>query len=807
MGKTILEMIDIKKSFSGIYALSGINFSLEMGEVHALLGENGAGKSTLIKVLGGIYKPDSGTIKINGQEVEINGVSDAQEKGIGIIHQEIVLVPYLTVAQNLFLGREIKTKFGTVDMRETNRRAGEMLANLGVNIHPDTLVESLTIAQQQMVEIVKAVSFDGRIIVMDEPTSSLSNDEVEQLFGIIERLKAKQVSIIYISHRMEELFRISDRVTIIRDGAYVGTKKTSETNANELVAMMVGRELESFYARDYNDLEHAETALEVKNLTCEGVFSDISFRVRKGEILGFAGLVGAGRSEIMECIFGARKYQSGTILLNGKEVRFTTPIQAIKAGIGLVPEDRKKQGLVLGNTVGFNLTLASIDSYINGIAISDRKCQEVIDYYKEKLHIKAVADRVELVEAGSLSGGNQQKIVLGKWLAIKPDVLILDEPTRGVDVNAKFEIYSVINELAKAGIAVIMVSSELPEIINMCDNVCVIKAGRMMNGKKSTAGNSVLSVFTGNTGIIGVLVILCVVVALATDKFLTPSNIISVLRQISINTYIALGMTLIIILGHIDLAVGAIVAMSGTLTVGFVVNQGLPIGVAIAAGIIIGVVAGLIDGMVVSKFRVPAFIITMAMMNVCNGIAYVYSGGQSTRITDKFFIAIGTGYLFNIIPLPVVYMIILIIVFSFLLSKTKFGTYVYAIGGNREAARLSGVPIKKVEIIVFTLSGALAAFAGLVLASRMYSGQPSVGSGYEMDAIAACVLGGTSMAGGRGRISGTVFGAMVIGIISNGLNLIGVSSYWQLIVKGLIIACAVVLDSQKGNLALLRKKK
>lgn len=254
-----------------------------------------------------------------------------------------------------------------------------------------------------------------------------------------------------------------------------------------------------------------------------------------------------------------------------------------------------------------------------------------------------------------------------------------------------------------------------------------------MNGKKSTAGNSVLSVFTGNTGIIGVLVILCVVVALATDKFLTPSNIISVLRQISINTYIALGMTLIIILGHIDLAVGAIVAMSGTLTVGFVVNQGLPIGVAIAAGIIIGVVAGLIDGMVVSKFRVPAFIITMAMMNVCNGIAYVYSGGQSTRITDKFFIAIGTGYLFNIIPLPVVYMIILIIVFSFLLSKTKFGTYVYAIGGNREAARLSGVPIKKVEIIVFTLSGALAAFAGLVLASRMYSGQPSVGSGYEMD--------------------------------------------------------------------------
>lgn len=328
-----------------------------------------------------------------------------------------------------------------------------------------------------------------------------------------------------------------------------------------------------------------------------------------------------------------------------------------------------------------------------------------------------------------------------------------------------------------------------------------------MNEKKSTAGSSVLSIFTGNVGIIGVLVILCVIVALATDKFLTANNIISVLRQISINTYIALGMTFVVILGHIDLAVGAIVALSGTLTVGFVVNQGMPIGVAIVIGILMGTVVGLIDGVVISKFRVPAFIITMAMMNVCNGIAYVYSGGQSTRITDQFFIEIGTGYLFHVIPLPVIYMVLLIIVFSFLLSKTKFGTYVYAIGGNREAARLSGVPIRKVEIIVFTISGTLSAFAGLVLASRMYSGQPSVGSGYEMDAIAACVLGGTSMAGGRGRISGTVIGAMVIGVISNGLNLIGVSSYWQLIVKGLIIACAVVLDSQKGSLAILKKKK
>lgn len=327
-----------------------------------------------------------------------------------------------------------------------------------------------------------------------------------------------------------------------------------------------------------------------------------------------------------------------------------------------------------------------------------------------------------------------------------------------------------------------------------------------MNQNKNRTTNPIVGIVKNNVGILSVLVLLCVIVSIATSKFLKPNNLISVLRQISINAYIALGMTLIIILGHIDLSVGAIVAMSGTLTVGFIVTQGLPIPVAILLGILLGMVAGLISGMIVTYFRVPAFIITMAMMNVCSGVAYVYSGGQATRINDDFFSAIGTGYLFNTIPLPVVYMIILIIVISFLLGKTKFGTYIYAIGGNREAARLSGVPIKKVEIAVFTISGVLSAFAGLVLCSRMYSGQPSVGSGYELDAIAACVLGGTSMSGGKGRISGTIFGAMVIGVISNGLNLIGVSSYWQLIVKGLIIACAVLLDSQKGKISLFKKK-
>lgn len=310
--------------------------------------------------------------------------------------------------------------------------------------------------------------------------------------------------------------------------------------------------------------------------------------------------------------------------------------------------------------------------------------------------------------------------------------------------------------------------------------------------------NPVANMIRSNIGIICVLLIIGVFLSLLSDKFLTSGNLISVMRQISINVYIALGMTLVIILGGIDLSVGAIVALTGTVTVGLIVNTGLPIVAAIAIGLLIGVVCGFISGTMVAEFKLPAFIVTMAMMNIARGAANVYSGGRSTRITDEFFSSIGSGYLFGVIPLPVIYMVVLIILITVVLNKTKFGTYIYAIGGNRESARLSGVPIKKVEIAVFTIIGLLSAFAGLVLASRMYSGQPSVGAGYELDAIAACVLGGVSMSGGKGRISGTVFGAMVIGFISNGLNLMNVNSFWQLVVKGIIILIAVVIDSQKN---------
>lgn len=478
MYEHVLEMRNIKKSFSGVHALSGIDFSLQRGEVHALLGENGAGKSTLIKILGGIYHPDNGEIFVKGEKVTVDRVTQAQNLGIGIIHQEIVLVPHLSVAKNIYLGREPVTKLGIVDSQKMVKEAQAMVKKLGLNIDVNHPVGELTIAQQQMVEIVKAISFNTEILVMDEPTSSLSDEEVDKLFETIETLKSHKVSIIYISHRMDELFRISDRITVIRDGLYVGTRDTKKTNAKELVSMMVGRTLESFYTRTYNDLTTAPLVLEVNNLSSKGVFEDISFSVRKGEVLGFAGLVGAGRSEIMMSLFGCEPRRTGgTVLLNGKKVSFSNSLEAIHNGIGFVPEDRKRQGLVLGNTVGYNIALASLQYIMKGIAINKMKRQNMINSYINDLKIKTSSPEAEVL---SLSGGNQQKVVLAKWLATKPDLLILDEPTRGVDVGAKFEIYTIINTLAAEGIAILFISSELPEIINMCDSVCVIRSGKLV---------------------------------------------------------------------------------------------------------------------------------------------------------------------------------------------------------------------------------------------------------------------------------------------------------------------------------------
>ena len=477
MSEYLLEMRKISKSFPGVKALTDVDFQLKAGEVHALLGENGAGKSTLIKVLGGIYHAEQGEILIEGKPVVIQNVSDARANGISIIHQELVLVPHMTVYENIFLGRELMGPFG-IDGIRMSREAQKMLDRFNLGIRADELVGNLSIAQQQMVEIVKAISFNCRILVMDEPTSSISDREVEALFEIMRNLASQGVGIVYISHKMSELDEVCDRVTVLRDGTYVGTRVVKETPRDELIRMMVGRELSSYYVRDH--IGDAKTVLRCENIDdgrkTKKRVKNVSFEVREGEIVGFAGLVGAGRSETMQCVFGLTPGSTGDVYLDGKKLAIKNAVDAMNAGIAMVPENRKVEGLYLVQSVSFNSTIEVLREFIRNLRVDASKERAITQEFIDKMSTKTPSHEQAVM---NLSGGNQQKVMIGRWLATKPRILILDEPTRGVDVGAKAEIYEIMNELTKQGVSIIMISSELPEIINMSDRVYVMYDGRI----------------------------------------------------------------------------------------------------------------------------------------------------------------------------------------------------------------------------------------------------------------------------------------------------------------------------------------
>ena len=467
-----VEMQSISKHFGGVQALKNVDFRLRRGEVRALLGENGAGKSTLMKILAGAVSADSGIIKIDGKPATIRSPKDSRDLGVSIIYQEFVLAPQLSVAENIFLDR-LSEKSGIVNWKKINAAAKKLLMEMGFDmIDPRKQVGSMPVAYQQIVEICKSLSQDAHILILDEPTAVLTFGEIERLFGIVKKLKDCGWGIIYISHRLEEVFQICDTATILKDGEFVGEYDVNTLTKRELVNLMVGRTMSNYYpARDHNI---GKTVLSVSHLAAGSSVKDVSFYVRAGEVLGISGLVGAGRTESMRAIFGIDKIDSGEILLNGKSVRFSSPDAAVKAGIGFLPEDRKNEGVVLSQSIRFNTTLSSIGSFSRFGINSYSKERKIAEELLTKLHTKygGLEDPVS-----SLSGGNQQKVALAKWLAANCQVIILDEPTRGVDVGAKSEIYSIINSLAQDGAAVIMISSEMEEIINMCDRAVVMRQG------------------------------------------------------------------------------------------------------------------------------------------------------------------------------------------------------------------------------------------------------------------------------------------------------------------------------------------
>jgi len=471
---SILQVNGLTKSFSGVKALDNVQLNLRKGEVHALMGENGAGKSTFMKILIGLLTPDAGEIIFEGSELKNTDVNEVLKKGISMIHQEMLVVPELTVAQNIFLGRESTSRLPHwLDDRSIDRQSEALLQQMGVAIHARTKMKHLSVAEMQMVEIAKAISNNAKVIIMDEPTSAISEKEVSTLFNIIKELKSKGVAIIYISHKMDEIYQIADTITVLRDGKYIGTKSAAELDSKSLITMMVGREMDDLFPK--SSTVKGEEVLSVQHLSSKGKFNDINFEVHAGEVLGIAGLMGAGRTEIARAIFGLDSYDSGKVFIKGKQTNLKSPHEAIAHGIGYVSEDRKGLGFIPGLSVKENITLSSLPNHAKGWFIQPKSENAVASQMINDLKIKATHAEQKV---HYLSGGNQQKVVIGKVLQSSPDIIILDEPTRGIDIGAKFEIYKLIHQLTAKGIAVVMISSELPEILGMSHRILVLSKGK-----------------------------------------------------------------------------------------------------------------------------------------------------------------------------------------------------------------------------------------------------------------------------------------------------------------------------------------
>lgn len=813
-----LALHAIEKSFGGVKALKGVSFFCRKGEVHCLLGENGAGKSTLMRILAGVMRPDSGRIAVGGREVDLSSPRAAQDLGIAMVYQDTRLVPDLDVAQNVWLGHEPGGVL--VDRAQMERATEEILARLDTAIPPARLVRDLSVAERQTVEIARALTRNPSILILDEPTSALDTAEIERLFAIVRALKAQGKTIIFISHRLPEIFAIADRITVLKDGEAIGTVERGQTDAQQLVRMMVGREMTVAYPP--RAVKKGPARLEARNLASPGRFQTASFTIAAGEIVGFGGIQGNGQADIVRAIFGLASF-SGDLLLDGETVDLGSPRQAIAAGLVYIPGDRHREGLFMPHSIRENLSLPHLKSLVTAGFIS---------YAKEaNLTRKAIARyavKTPSPEAGvaTLSGGNQQKVVLGRWTAGAPRVYIFEDPTRGVDVATKLEIYRQIRALAEEGPAVILVASDLMELIGLSDRILIFSQGRIVDevtGEEATEERIVGSAtgagsvgeviqahaaarqptaisalrerplfdrYASSLALAVLTVILAVVTAFVSPYFLTSANAVNLANQITPLALVALGQLAVILLGGIDLSVGPLISLI-TAIVSFLAIQdnGLAVAEAIALSLLAGLAVGLFNAALILWLRIPDLIATLASYSIVFGLALTLRPSPGGMVSDSYldFFEAHLG------PVPVAALLVvaLTIVFEILLLRGRLGQRLYGTGSSQEAARVAGLATGLIRLGAYAFCAVMSAAAGLLIAARIGSGDPQAGLAFTLTSITAVVVGGASVFGGRGTAIGTLLGAIVVGLMQNALNLMQVTAYYQYIWAGALTLIAV----------------
>ncbi|MCS7265209.1 MAG: ATP-binding cassette domain-containing protein [Armatimonadetes bacterium] len=814
-----LKLLGIKKSFGGIQALKGVDFELKGGEIHALVGENGAGKSTLIKIAGGVFEPDEGSILIDGVSVRFSDPSDAQKRGIIVIHQNPVLCQHLSVAENILLGH-LPSRFGIVQWSKAKEKASELLSRLGVSLSLSEPVRNLSAAQQQLVALARALSLQAKWLILDEPTASLSRTEVERLFAILRQLKAQGVGILFVSHRLEEVIELSDKVTVLRDGEKVATIETKEATRERLIEMMVGKtsaELASF-VKIQNLQVHRQPLLQLVGISVDGAVKGVNLTVMKGEVVGLFGLVGSGRSELAQAIVGLRKISEGQLFINGESVRFRSPKEALMKGVAYLPEDRLRQSLLQSRSIRENIGLPNLSKFGRLGVINERAEKDAA--IKQAQFLKVRMATVEQ-PARELSGGNQQKVAIAKWLLTEPELFILDEPTHGIDVATKAEIHRLILDWKRQGKTILLISSELDELQRICDRIVVLRQGeivgefepnaqqaqileaafkevertRLSESEKRLIGwkSSFWRFFSREASLLLFILLVAVFVGAKNPAFISPEHWLTLVQESAPTIIGAVAIGVVILSGNLDLSVGSVLGACA-MAAGHAAKGELSLPIVILLALSLGAAIGVVNGALVTKLAIPSIIVTLGMMGIVRGTMIVLTKGYWVIGLPESFRWLGTGKLLSV-PVPVWVAVSVLVLAWFLLRQTTWGRDLYAIGNNPEAARLAGIPVNRRIFSVFVFCGALIGLAALVYAARFPVVQSETGKGFELDVITAAVFGGINIFGGAGSVIGAALGAFAVTVLHSALTFMQLAGEWDKFALGGLILLSIVADS------------
>lgn len=832
MSDIILNIKDVCKNFHHVKAVDHVSFSVKKGEVHALCGENGAGKSTLMNLIAGVYQYDTGLMEMDGKEYRPHNPAEARKWGVNIVFQELSMFALQTVDRNIFAGKEELAGISLAH-KKMRERTEQILNEMDLHINMDVPVGQLSIGQRQWIEIARALADNARILILDEPNSALNMYESHILFKLIQELSEKGVTIIYISHRMDEVFEIADRITVMRDGCYVDTLNVKDTSIDEIIALMLGHDTKCVFTR--MAARQGKTVLEIKNLCVEDKVKDVNFTVHEGEVIGLSGLSGSGFETVLQALFGLEQASKGEMYLYGELLSHKTPMDAMKNHIAMVPSDRRDTGLMTEWSIEKNITQSLLHITSRYGVIRRRRNREISEDYVKRLRVACRGVDDTVIE---LSGGNQQKVLLAKWLATEPKLLILDDPTRGIDVGAKQEIYQLIDQLTKEGFAVLLTSSEIDELTALSDNIVLFRGGSQISIEKAgvTKGEILKQIAGGDigisakkeesgksgkdqeksenksgqslwkclfakqeTGVFFAMLAILFVFSLFIPSFMSGQNMAVVLKQMSILALLTYGMTFCFCAGEVDLSVGMVLNCTMSIMALLMVKANLNPWVAVIIGLVFATLLGVINGALAVVFNLSTIVVTLGTVSIYRGLGLVLNGGKNiSGLPEGSFLQMARVKILGVSLIAWV-SILMFAILLWVFNNTRFTRHLLLMGDNRTAAGKLGINTKRLRIEVMALSAFLSGIGAVLTLSNLTSADTTTGGDYAMSAIGAVVIGGTKMGGGAGTMWGSIIGIVLVTIIQNGLVFLGLQSGWRSLFIGVTMIIAIFIDTFVGK--------